>query len=125
MPTSSTKDVRPTDAVRESADLPEVQARPDAEVTIPQALSIALFLQKNEQFDAAETTLRAILDVVPDHPAALHYFGLLLHQRGRTDEGIDWMQRSVAREPGQADWHSNLGIALRSAQMRGAPCGPA
>jgi len=90
---------------------------PDAhrrELTLDEAIAVAILLQRNQQFSEAETLYRWILASVPDHPEALHYAGVLAQQRGRSDEAVVLMQRSLAREPGRADWQSNLGIAYQA-----------
>ena len=43
-------------------------------------------LQQREEWVAAHTIYRTILDVVPDHPDAVHYSGVLAHQEGHSDE---------------------------------------
>ena len=58
-------------------------------------------------------TYRRVLEASPDHPRALHYAGVLAHQRGRNDEAIGSIGRSLALVPDEADWHSNLGIVQR------------
>lgn len=84
------------------------------EVSLGEAVAIAIRLQQHEQFADAEGVYRGILAVAPDHPDALHYCGVVVHQQGRSDEGIALIERSLALEPAQADWHSNLGIVLQA-----------
>jgi predicted TPR repeat methyltransferase len=55
-----------------------------------------------------------VFDVAPDHPRALHYAGVLAHQRGRTADAVALVSRSLALRPDEADWHSNLGIILQA-----------
>jgi predicted TPR repeat methyltransferase len=84
------------------------------ELTLEEAISLAVLLQKNRQFDDAHEVYRRVLETAPDHPRALHYAGLLAHQQGRNDEGLALIERSLALVPDQADWYSNLGIVLQS-----------
>ena len=44
----------------------------------------------------AEPMLREVLAEQPDNADALHYLGLLLHQTGRSGEGLPLLGRSVA-----------------------------
>lgn len=90
---------------------PDAQSR---DLTLDEAIVIAILLQKGKQLAEAETLYRWIFDIAPDHPEALHYAGVLAQQRGRSDEAITLMQRSLGLEPGRADWHSNLGIAYQA-----------
>jgi predicted TPR repeat methyltransferase len=85
------------------------------EMTVHEAVSMAIVFQKAGRLEDAGRVLRRVLDVAPGHPAALHYAGVLAHQEGRTAEGIALVERSLLAEPGEADWHSNLGILLKAA----------
>src|SRR5262245_52421896 len=84
------------------------------ELTLEEAVSFAIVLQKNEQFAEAQEVSRRVLENAPEHPRALHYAGLLAHQQGRNGEALALIERSLAFVPDQADWHSNLGIVLQS-----------
>jgi predicted TPR repeat methyltransferase len=87
---------------------------PPRELTVDEAIALAIQLQKQQHLAEAEQLYARVLDVAPHHPDALHYTGLLAHQQGRTDEAINLIGQSLALSPNQADWHSNLGIVLQS-----------
>jgi predicted TPR repeat methyltransferase len=70
-------------------------------------------LQQSGQLEGAAQLYRAIHEVAPDHPDALHFSGVLAHQQGRSDEAVALIERSLELEPERADWHSNLGIVLQ------------
>jgi predicted TPR repeat methyltransferase len=89
---------------------------PTRELTLEQAISLAILLQREGRLVEADGIYRTILEAVPDHPRALHYAGVLAHQQGRTDEALALIERSIALGPDQADWLSNLGIVLQSDQ---------
>ena len=84
------------------------------ELTLEEAVSLAILLQQNKQFVEAGEVYRRVLETVPDHPRALHYAGVLAHQQGRNDEALALIERSIALVPDQADWCSNLGIVFQS-----------
>src|SRR5262245_33223444 len=84
------------------------------ELTLDEAVSFAILLQKSEQFSDAHEVYRRLLETPPDHPRALHYAGVLAHQQGRNDEALALIEQSLALVPDQADWHSNFGIVLQS-----------
>ncbi len=86
------------------------------ELSLEEAVSVAILLQKNQQLVAAGEVYRRVLEIAPDHPRALHYAGLLAHQQGRNEEALALIERSVALVPDQADWYSNLGIVFQSDQ---------
>ena len=92
----------------------EPSESPTRELTLDEAVSLAILLQKNEQLGDARKLYRRVLETAPDHPRALHYAGVLAHQQGRNDEALALIERSVALVPDQADWCSNLGIVLQS-----------
>jgi predicted TPR repeat methyltransferase len=85
----------------------------DRPVTLEEAVSLAIGLQKKEQWSAARDLYRRVLEVAPDYPDALHFSGVLAHQEGHTEEAIALIRRSLDLQPDQADWHSNLGVVLR------------
>jgi predicted TPR repeat methyltransferase len=84
------------------------------ELTLEEAVSFAILLQKNEQLAEAHAVYRRVLEAAPDHPRALHYAGLLAHQQGRNGEALALIERSLALAPDQADWCSNRGVVLQS-----------
>jgi predicted TPR repeat methyltransferase len=70
-------------------------------------------LQQTEQWAAAGEIYRRILEVAPDHADALHFSGVLAHQRERSEQAVALIERSLELEPERADWYSNLGIVLQ------------
>src|SRR3954468_24573016 len=77
------------------------------ELTLDEAVSLAIVLQNNERVADAEQLYRRVLELAPEHPHALHYSGVLAHQQGRSEEALALVGRSLALEPDRADWHSN------------------
>ena len=84
------------------------------EVTLDEAMSIAIVFQQHGQLEDAADVYRRILEQWPDHPDALHYSGVLAHQQGRSDEGLALIERSLALTPVHADGHNNRGIILKA-----------
>src|SRR4051812_37661998 len=89
----------------------------DRALSVDEALGVAIALQQAEQLEAAAELHRSILEVVPDHAGALHFSGVLAHQRAGgefgDEEAVALIARSLELEPDRADWHSNLGIVLQ------------
>jgi predicted TPR repeat methyltransferase len=92
----------------------EQSETPTRELTVDEAVELAILLQKNERLAEAHQLYRRVIDVAPNHPRALHYAGVLAHQQGHSDEAIALIERSLASLPDQADWYSNLGIIFQS-----------
>ena len=86
----------------------------EREVTLQEAMSIAILFQKNNELADAEDIYRKVLANFPDHPDALHFLGVLLHQKGESEAAIELIRKSIVLEPGQADVHSNLGIVFKA-----------
>src|SRR6266540_2060797 len=112
---------RPTKSARSvvseqdrSADMDQTET-PARELTLEEAVALAILLQKHDQLVEAQEVYRRVLETAPNHPDALHYAGVLAHQQGRSDEGIALIERSLAIAPDRADCYNNLNIVLQSA----------
>src|SRR5882672_6817638 len=92
----------------------EQSETPARELTLEEAITLAILLQKNEHLAEAQELYRRVLETAPDHPHALHYAGVLAHQQGRRDEAVALIERSLALVPDQADCYNNLGIIFQS-----------
>ena len=75
-------------------------------------LQRALAAHQRGEYDAAEQDYRAVLASEPRQPDALHYLGLLLHQRGRSGEALPLMQQALALVPANHLYHNNLAGVL-------------
>jgi tetratricopeptide (TPR) repeat protein len=82
------------------------------QTTIEQVMEIAMRHHRDGQFAAAEDIYRKVLAQIPNHPHALHLLGAIATNVGKTEAGIELIQRAIAINPGVADYHSNLGNAL-------------
>src|SRR5262245_60602412 len=83
------------------------------DVTVDEAIAIAIRCQTNGQLTEAEALYRKVLELKPNQPDALHYSGVLAHQQGRSEEAIGLINRSLELAPNQPDWYSNLGIVFQ------------
>ncbi|MEY8689208.1 MAG: tetratricopeptide repeat protein [Leptothrix sp. (in: b-proteobacteria)] len=79
------------------------------EISLIDALRMAVEIQQARQYDAAETLYQRILQVAPRQPDALHLLGMLHHQTGRSDEGIKLIEQAITIEPSFAGYQNNLG----------------
>ncbi len=78
-------------------------------------MATALHHQQAGRPQQAESIYRSVLKALPDLPDALHFLGLALHQMGKTAEGLRFLHKAAARQPGNAVFHNNLGLVLKSA----------
>src|SRR2546423_10988198 len=88
---------------------------PPGNLTIDQAVDLAIQQHQAGRFNDAEAIYRRVLTAVPEHPVALHYLGVLAHQFGRHEDAIALIERSVALLP-RGSYYSNLGEAYRAAK---------
>ena len=91
----------------------ESSEAPTRELTLEEALAIAIQLQKNEQLAEAEAVYNRILEVAPNHGDALHYAGVLAHQQGRDVEAVALIEKSLGLVQNRPDYYNNLGIVLQ------------
>lgn len=78
-------------------------------VTIEEALAIAVRCQQHGQLQEAEALYRAVLDADPGCADAIHFLGVLADQQGHTSEALALIERSLEIVADRADWHGNLG----------------
>src|SRR5688572_13111461 len=84
------------------------------ELTLDEAVTVAIVLQNNGRLDEAQELYRHVLEAAPDFPRALHFAGVLAHQQQRNPQALTLIVRSLELQPGEADWHSNLGIVYQA-----------
>ena len=65
------------------------------------------------RLDEARRLYDSVLGVAPDHADALHLRGLIETQTGDHAAAAGLIGRAIAAEPAVAEYHNNLGIALR------------
>ena len=80
-------------------------------MNLPDALGMAILMHRNGELKDAETLYRRVLDAAPDYPDAVHFYGVMLHHRDRSDEAIALIERSIALDPAPGRYN-NLGNAL-------------
>jgi predicted TPR repeat methyltransferase len=85
----------------------------DHDVTVRDAMKMAIAFQQRGQLEDAEKVYNRIFEVAPDHPDVVHFYGVLQHQLGRSEEAIETIKRSLALEPDRPECYNNLGIILR------------
>jgi predicted TPR repeat methyltransferase len=101
----------------------EPSGTPTRELTLDEAIELAILLQQQDELTAAAEILRRVLAQAPDHPRGLHYAGVLAHQQGRSGDAIRLIERSLSVEPGRADCYSNLAIVMQAAGQLEAAIG--
>jgi Flp pilus assembly protein TadD len=82
------------------------------QVTIEQAMQIALQCHQAGKLAEAEHLYRQILAANSNHPDALHYMGVLAHQTGRSESAVEMITRAVTLKPADSDVCNHLAVVL-------------
>lgn len=77
-------------------------------------LRTAVQYHQSGRLGEAAPIYRQVLDLVPDHPDALHLAGVLAFQGGRALEALELIDKALARSATFAEAHSNRGNVLRA-----------
>lgn len=94
---------------------------PATHLSLDEAVALAIAMHRANGLDDAERLYGRILQAVPDHAAALHFMGVLQHQRGASEEALRLIRRSIEANGAVPDWHNNLGnVLLESGQVDAA-----
>jgi predicted TPR repeat methyltransferase len=73
----------------------------------------AIALHRGGHLDQAARLYQAVLAADPDHVDALHFLGVLHHQRGRSEAAVASIEQAILLAPDYADAHNNLGNVLK------------
>ena len=79
-----------------------------------QALELAIQHYTAGDLPEAEDVCRDILQTDPNQPVALQMLGVIALQSGKNDIAAKYIQKAIETNPGDADGHSNLGLALQN-----------
>lgn len=92
---------------------PNNQTQNKRQVTITEAMEIAVAHHRAGRIQDAETIYRQILAMYPNVPGALHMLGVVLFQNNRPEEGIELIRKALALQPNFPEALANLGHVLR------------
>ena len=79
--------------------------------TLVGILSVAIEDHKAGNLDDAEAGYRKSLEIAPNHPHALHFLGVIEHQRDDHEAAIELINRAIEQLPEFPEAFSNLGAA--------------
>ncbi len=88
------------------------------QLSAQQVFERALALHRDGKLADAENLYRQILHRQPDHAGALHFMGVMHHQRGQNQVALDFMQRSIQLAPNISAAHCNLGLVFQALGRR-------
>ncbi len=73
----------------------------------------ALSHHQSGRLSEAEPLYQQVLQLDPLHTDALHFLGVLCHQRGHNELAVELIGKAIARNSGVPSFHNNLGNALK------------
>jgi len=82
--------------------------------TISEGLAIGIQHHQAGRLQAAEEVYRQILAVEPNHGDAWHLLGVIAHQVEKHEIAVQYIQRAIGLNGGEATFHLNLGGAYRA-----------
>ena len=85
-------------------------------LTFEEAIRAAQHMQRHGDLENAEKVYQRILEVIPEEPNALHYLGVLRHQRGDNIQADAMIRRAIAVVPLDPGPWINLGNVLLEAR---------
>ena len=77
-----------------------------------QLFALALAHQQAGRLDDAERIYRRILQADPRHADALHFLGILNHERGNGKLALVLIRQAIAQRPSVPAFHNSLGMVL-------------
>lgn len=86
----------------------------DQELSIEDAVDLAIQYHQAGQLTEAESIYRQVLRVDPRHADALHYLGVISHQQEDPETAVELISKAIQSAPDNASYHSNLGEAFRA-----------
>ncbi|MCF6148462.1 MAG: DUF563 domain-containing protein [Candidatus Kuenenia sp.] len=80
----------------------------EKELSIEEAMKLAIHNYQHGQLDQAETLLRKILQVVPNKPDALNNLGIIVMKKGRIQEALKLFVHSISLNDNDINVWNNL-----------------
>ena len=84
------------------------------ELDLDTAMQIAIKMHQADDLESARKIYTRVLKVVPEHPAALNFLGVLEHQSDHSELGLTLINRAIEAAPDYIDAINNLGTIYRS-----------
>ncbi|MDE8348423.1 MAG: tetratricopeptide repeat-containing glycosyltransferase family protein [Acidocella sp.] len=84
-------------------------------VALSDVISQISSMEQQNRLDEAENLASRVLAAVPEHPHVLHLSGIVLYRKGKIDEAIARMEKSIALAPNVALYPRNMCEIYRGA----------
>jgi len=87
---------------------PIVSVPQKPQISLEQAMQIAEQHQVAGRLAQAEHVLRDVLNVAPEHPFALHLLGVVAHSAGKTEVGVELIEKAIGFNKKVPLFYANL-----------------
>jgi protein O-GlcNAc transferase len=84
------------------------------DLSLLEALELALQHHQAGQLEEAEKVYRQILEQEPHHPDALHLLGIVLYHHGNFELAVGLIRQAIEIRPTESGYYNNLGIILKA-----------
>ena len=81
-------------------------------LTLQEAIDLAVQHHTSGDLSEAENLYQQVLQADPNQPVALHFLGVIAHQRGDNDRAVDLITKALALKPDYAEAYFNLANIL-------------
>ena len=86
---------------------------PEQQLTIQQAIRLAMQHHSAGELSKAESMYQQILNAEPNQPDALHLLGVIAYQGGKSNVAVEMITSAIAIRPDYAEAYLNLGNAFK------------
>jgi Flp pilus assembly protein TadD len=88
--------------------------QPPAPSSIQELMAGAVADHQAGHLNEAEQLYRQVLRLDPEHVDALHFLGVLSHQRGSHELAVELIGKAITRNDRVPSFHNNMGNALKA-----------
>jgi tetratricopeptide (TPR) repeat protein len=96
-----------------SRDLQKSKKAEIQNLSIPQAIQLALEHQQAGNLAQAERIYQQVLSLDPNNANANHLLGIIAHQVGKDDLAAELIQKAIDSNPTFAEAHNSLGVTFK------------
>lgn len=101
---------RPENKLATPAESSVLDSRQTADVQ----LALGRTAEQQQQWPAAMTVYRQLLDADPKHPEATHRLAIVYDRQGDFEQSSRWFQKALKLKPGDPDVFCDIGFSLYS-----------
>ncbi len=83
-------------------------------LNVAEAMEAAAGCLRAGQLTEARQAYTQVLQSRPNHPLALHWLGVIAHQRGKSDKAAELIGKAIANNPRIPQFHNTLGIVYEA-----------